>query len=449
MKHLIFMMAVTALGAIGATIHPIYGVLLYYGFELIQPQHLWKWSLPGGIRWSLIAAAAAIFGLLIALPRVLAQGRWNLIASMTTILAAMMLLSCLNAADPEVASSWGLMTGKIVLMMLVATVTIHEVRHVRMVVWLIAGCMGYLAWHVNSLYLFDRRLDILNYGHGGLDNNGAGLLMAMAIPFVYALTATTRRWTVKAAGYFVIVLMLHAVMLTYSRMSMLCVIVGGLWLLLHHRPRWHAAGLALAGCVIVAALAGQEVRDRFYSIGNYQTDGSAQSRFDSWAAAWRIAWDHPLTGVGIRNANLFSQNYGADMYGRTIHNQYLQIAADNGLPAMTLYILLCAVALVRLNRLRHQYPVIPDNRLLQGDKANDPSIGVIALAVQTSLIMFCFGAMFLSLEVFELSWLLLGLAGVMPDVVASTESRLAQSPSSAEPRPALTPFAPYPLLSSR
>lgn len=437
MKQLLFMLILLLAGGIGSLIHPIYGVLLYYAFELIQPQHLWKWALPDGVRWSLLAAAAAILGVVVTLPRTLAKGRWNSIATMTLLLAVLMLLGCLNAADTSVAASWGLMAGKIFLMLMVVTVTVQDLRHVRMFVWVIAGCLGFLAWHVNSLYFFDHRLDILNYGHGGLDNNGAGLLVAMGIPFVYALSILSRRWAVKAVSALFIILMMHAVMLTYSRMAMLCVILGGGWLLLHHRPRWQSAAMAMAAFVVVAALAGQEVRDRFYSIKDYKTDGSAQSRLDSWNAAWHIALDNPLTGVGIRNANLFSQNYGADMYGRTIHNQYLQIAADNGLPAMTLYIVICGVALARMNRIRRQYPLIPDHRLLEGEKANDPAIGAIALAIQTSLIMFCFGAIFLSLEVFELSWLLLGLAGVMPQIVRS------QSPApAAPPEPLQAPALP-------
>ena len=58
-------------------------------------------------------------------------------------------------------------------------------------------------------------------------------------------------------------------------------------------------------------------------IRTYEEDGSAQSRFDSWRAAWLITRDYPIVGVGVRNANLFSEQYGADMEGRTIHSQYL------------------------------------------------------------------------------------------------------------------------------
>ena len=67
-------------------------------------------------------------------------------------------------------------------------------------------------------------------------------------------------------------------------------------------------------------------------------DASANSRRESWAAAWRIAEDNPVFGVGIRNSELMSYAYGADMQGRTIHSQYLQTAADSGFVALGLYI---------------------------------------------------------------------------------------------------------------
>jgi hypothetical protein len=41
----------------------------------------------------------------------------------------------------------------------------------------------------------------------------------------------------------------------------------------------------------------------------------------------------------------------------------------------------------------------------------------LALACQASLIIFAFGGLFLSLEVFELPWLMLVLAGAFPRVV--------------------------------
>src|SRR5690606_21483594 len=138
-------------------------------------------------------------------------------------------------------------------------------------------------------------------------------------------------------------------------------------------------------------------------------------------------WDNPVLGKGVRNSNLFSQNYGADTLGRTIHNQYLQIAADSGLPAALVYLTLLGVALVRLGQARRlclTYLAERDEDI--GDDDFAPQLAdleavqrmeKVCLATQTSLLIFAIGAVFLSLEVFELPWLLIVLGGVAPQAV--------------------------------
>ena len=67
-------------------------------------------------------------------------------------------------------------------------------------------------------------------------------------------------------------------------------------------------------------------------------DASANSRLTTWRIAWQMAGENPIFGLGIRNSNLYTYDYGADMPGRTIHSQYLQTAADSGLVGLGLYL---------------------------------------------------------------------------------------------------------------
>jgi len=406
-KQLLFMTILLLMGALGAIVHPFYGVLLYYTFAVLRPQYLWKWALPIDVRWSLLAALAAMAGVALALPRVIANARWNTVATLMIVFAALLMFSCLTAVDADIAKRWGIEYAKVFLMAAIATLVIHRMAHVRYLAIMIFVTIGYIAWEINSLYIFDGRLDIFHYGFGGLDNNGAALMIAMGLPFAYAFWQIWKtRWLQLACGL-AAAFMTHAVLMSYSRGGMLSGIVGVVWLLLHHRPRWQVAPLLGVAILGLAVMAGPEIQDRFLSVQGYEEDHSAQARFDSWSAAWAMAWDHPFTGVGVRNSNLFSEHYGADRFGRTIHSQYLQIAADSGIPAAAVYILLAVIALRRLGRLRRDYG---------GEDPVDPEIAHIALAVQTSLIIFLFGGIFLSLEVVELPWLLLVMAGVMPAI---------------------------------
>jgi len=208
---------------------------------------------------------------------------------------------------------------------------------------------------------------------------------------------------------------------------MLAAIVGLVWLILNHRPRIQAVTMSLVLAAAVFVMAGDEIRDRFMSTANYQTDVSAQSRFDSWSAAFEMAMNHPLLGSGIRNSNTYSQNYGADNPGRTIHNQYLQIAADSGIPAAGVYILMIGLGVYGLGRARKHSleaertfalgpePAGPHSRDALIARARDA--GLLCLSLQTALIMFAFSSLFLSVELVEVPWLLLLLSGILPAAV--------------------------------
>lgn len=433
MKHFFLMLAVTIVGSTVAIAIPFWGVVMYYGFATLRPQYLWEWSLAQApqLRWSLTAGLAAFLATMINLPTVLQTFRANKIMVLLMVYAVLMMMSLLTAYDPKVSTYWALEYGKVFVMAFIASLVIQRFWQVRVMGVMIALCLGYIAYEVNYMYFMQGgRLDIFHHGYGGLDNNGAGALLVLGLPFVYFMaTSPVGKWS-TARRIFGIVLglaILHAVMMTYSRGAMLTGVVGLTWLVLHHRPRFQAVGISIFLSAAVMLMAGQEIRDRFESTSNFENDPSAISRFDSWSAAWGIIVEHPLLGTGIRNANAYSQNFGADFAGRTIHNQYLQIAADSGLPAAGVYIAMIVVGFIGLGRARrrcikaearYRDDDLPDGPFTREEliaRARDAS--VLCVSFQTGLLMFSFSGIFLSVELVELPWLLLVLSGILPAAI--------------------------------
>jgi O-antigen ligase len=143
------------------------------------------------------------------------------------------------------------------------------------------------------------------------------------------------------------------------------------------------------------------------SIATTERDVSSRLRIDSWKAGLKIAMDYPLVGAGIRNANLLAKKYGADIEGRTIHNVYIQIAADIGLPAAILYTSLLLLSLYRLKgaaNLTSDYMEDVESRWFH----------YTCKASMWSLATFMFAALFLSLETFELCYLMMLIGAVAP-----------------------------------
>jgi len=274
--------------------------------------------------------------------------------------------------------------------------------------------LGYIAYEINFVYFVNSRMDIYHNGYGGLDNNGAGLMIAMGIPMAYFLWQGYTRWW-RWVFLAIIPLMIHAVLMSYSRGAMLSLLVATPLLVMRSTKENRKSMIAVLIGVwfMLPFLAGKEIQQRFFTVEQYEQDDSAQSRFDSWKAALGIVMDHPILGAGVRNANLLSHEYGADMEGRTIHSVYLQIAADSGFPALGLYLATFFIAWRTLRRFQKQYrnSISHDHRLAYN----------LACGLEAAMVVFCFGGAFLSLETFELPYLVILLALQLPASVPSEE----------------------------
>ena len=103
------------------------------------------------------------------------------------------------------------------------------------------------------------------------------------------------------------------------------------------------------------------------------------------------------------------------MEGRTIHNNYLQIAADTGFVGLGLYLAMLGSVWLDVRRAR---------RWGRGEDLAGRRLYGVAYGVEGAMGVFCIGAMFLSLENFELPFLML-LLGAQAGAVARGEEHRA------------------------
>jgi probable O-glycosylation ligase (exosortase A-associated) len=407
-KQIIFLVCTMGFFTFRSFADPFWGILMYYGLAVLRPQAIWEWSLPKGIRWSFFAAIVVLVTTILNIPSLKQRTTQRQFLPMLFAFGVCLFFSFFFAKDLALATVVGWEYAKIIIMVFIGSYVIRERWHVRYLGWMIFLCLIYLVYEMNLQYVVDKRLNFYNKGYGGLDNNGAGLMLAMVVPFCYFFFLAERRWW--RWGFFLCLIpAFHSVMLTYSRGAMLSTLIVSIGILLttsrQRLMQTIVVTLLLAGMVL--SLAGPDVRKRFLSISKSERDASAQSRLDSWHAGWLIAKDYPWFGVGIRNANLLTKMYGADMEGRTIHNVYIQIAADAGFPAAIIYIGLIGFTLWRLRwsakRTRNEL-----------DDYEGRWLHYICRASMWSLTIFAIGAIFLSFETFELCYLLMLIGAVVP-----------------------------------
>ena len=438
LKQMAFMIGVLAASLWASFFHPFWGLLPYYLFSILQPQSLWNWALPPGVRWSFYAACIALLAVVINFHKVMRRMRMTTVVPLLLAYAALITLSYLLAFDSHTAAFWFDLIIKTLIMAILVALLTDSIERARMMILMITFSLGYLAWHFNILYLTEHRMDLLFYGLGALDNNGVAMIMAMGIPLMYAVGISVRALWMKLACAWLGVFLVHSIMLAYSRGAMLSAGMVGLWILWRHRPRYQIALLAPAIVIVVLMLAGPAVRARFASINEGGIDASIQARYDSWAGALEMISDHPLVGMGLRNSNIFSHNYGADVAGRTIHNLYLQIAADSGVPALMVYLMIAGLALYSAGRgrkmllewnedhesERHPIPLNPATQtpactaeeLAETLHQNRWHANLLA-GVQASLLIFLVDSFFFSSEILEVAWLLMVIACISPRLV--------------------------------
>jgi probable O-glycosylation ligase (exosortase A-associated) len=259
-------------------------------------------------------------------------------------------------------------------------------------------------------------------------------MFAMAIPpciFIYMGTTRWWRWVFAALVPF----LLHAVLMTFSRGAMVSLLAAAPVIFLRGRNKGQLLLAFVAIASVIPFLAGKEIRARFFTVENYEDQSSAQLRFASWEAAYEIALDYPIFGVGVRNSPLISAEYGADRQGRVIHSQLLQLMADNGFPGLFFYLLVLVSVFVSLRRVRRWAKPRGDPDAI--------TAYAIACGVEGSIAVFFVGSLFLSLEVFELPYVLLLLGTQLPLVLENqglmtSAATLSPTPLSI-PRPAPRP----------
>ena len=419
MKQTVFMVALTVIGACGSFFDPFVGLVVYYFFAALRPNAIWAWALPQ-LGWSEDVAIPALIATLVhAMSTIDGPRSFRLPHLAAACFAAWLGITDLTAQNQDVAWIGLVEYFKIFTMLFAACLVIRHVAQLRLLLLVVTGAVAYIAYEINIFYFTVGRISIATDGFGGLDNNGAALMLAMAVPAcLFIAIETTKVWRYFYAALIPIVL--HAVLMTFSRGSMVALLLTAPIVLMRGRRRGQLALAAAVIAVLIPILAGTEIRSRFFSAGDYQTDGSAQARFQSWQAAYRMSLDYPVFGVGIRNSPLFSHLYGADMEGRVIHNQYLQVLCDGGFPSLFFYLLMIWLTWRSLRRVQ---------RATRGRSDEVAKTAyMVAVATECSLMVFLVGSLFLSLEFFELPYILI-LIGIQLPTALTVDDALQELPA--------------------
>lgn len=266
----------------------------------------------------------------------------------------------------------------------------------RAVSW-IAFSMLLASYSVFSQYL--------KYGvgrPGGIvgDPNYYALVAVSVFPLCVALLPEAtgiRRWFFAITG----LALIASILLSASRGGFLSLAFCLVYMTLHGRKRfWLLSGIGLI-MVVLSWILPHTPWDRFLR-PDTGTAISTEVRKQTLRAGWNMIQNHPLTGVGVGMFKPKLPEYNPEARFQVIgHNTWLEIAAELGVPALVVFLVILATAWKRARRTARRF-----------EETGDTVAARVARALEAGIASFAVGAMFLSAQYAKQLWLLvwLGLA---------------------------------------
>jgi len=218
----------------------------------------------------------------------------------------------------------------------------------------------------------------------------AGSALILLIPLTIGLAATCKSIFGRCVASLIVLLMLYHLSFSGARIATIGIflsflIVAGLelfhWLRARRRPdaqpvsaRRLVAGGLLAVTVLVV---GSVLSIRAWDVKGSDLFGIRQfslgQRFFAWETGSRMFLENPVRGVGAGNYGVVSPAYWnaieAARYARherrfyQAHNEYIEIAAEQGVPGIAVMLGLCAFALVSSYRLSRHASTAKERRI--------------------------------------------------------------------------------------
>ena len=226
--------------------------------------------------------------------------------------------------------------------------------------------------------------------------NDVALTLNIAIALAVGLALASRKRGHRVALAAAIALGVAGVVVTFSRAGFIF-LTTTLLLYLGRLKKGRSGIVLLLLLLLVLTLNVDGFVARLGTIGDVQTDGSGRERWETTWKAFHLMATHPLTGVGIGQSIIALNDIGGVRW-RNIHNVYIEIAVDLGIPALLVYLLLFCRALRSVAEARRAW------------SAHDVDLYYLAQGLEISLIGFAVAAMFYPVAYHFFVYYLLGLA---------------------------------------
>ena len=384
---------------------PHLGVLVWAWLSYMTP-YRYTWSFAYDFRFALVIAVVTLVAWF--LSREPKRIPWNLTTISLIAFWAWTSLTTQFAMFPGPAEAKWIELTKIILIDGIVTIALFGDRaRLQALLWVIAASIGFYGIKGGIFTLLTGGI----YRIGGAvdayfnDNNLLATALLMTIPLMRYLQLTSERQVARWGLLGAMALSIVAVLGTQSRGGFVGLLV--LLFVMFARSRKKLfVGLALGITLFLAVgFMPQKWHDRMATTLTYEEDLSVQRRFQAWAYGLELAQERPVMGGGFKAFLGYEDETGVT--GRSAHSIYFQVLGEHGFVGLALYCLLVVSTIVMASSVAGRTKERPELSW-----AHD-----LVRMIQTSLIVFAVGGVFLSLAYFELIYHLVAITVAVDAVV--------------------------------
>lgn len=304
---------------------------------------------------------------------------------------------------------------RVILITLIITLLVDDLKRFKIYLWAIVICVGAVAARSGIIGILTGFIGGAKSGYAGVleDRNFTAVILCAMVPIIFYMAQTQRKKWVKLFLFGIFIGDIFAIQITYARAGFIGLVAIGAFIIMKSKHKVLAGLLTVLLVFIGMKVVPEEYISRILTIQKFDAskkdvDLSAAGRVLFWKAAIEMIKDLPMTGVGFYNskaaiggyADRVATNTGIDITGKSIHNTFLQVASDNGLPAVFLYIGMFFTAYLRLTRIK--------KKIAWGIIENK-EVGGYASMLQAAFVGFFSCAFFVSAAYMDISWHLMGL----------------------------------------
>jgi probable O-glycosylation ligase (exosortase A-associated) len=235
------------------------------------------------------------------------------------------------------------------------------------------------------------------------DNNSLAIALLMVMPLGFYLYQLVSDRRIKLGLLISLVLMIFAIVASYSRGAFLAVLCVAIYFWLKSRQKLLVGLLIIPLIPLVFLFMPEGWHERMSTITEYEADQSAMGRLNAWEYSYNVA-NSRVTGAGFESWSLetFSK-WAPDPYSvHAAHSIYFAVLADHGWIGLLLFLTLFVAGWRTASK------------LIKAIESRDDSdehrwISDLLRMIQVSLIAYASGGAFLSLAYFDLPWHLLAI----------------------------------------